>query len=110
MERIRKEYQSENEETDQSELQSVAMKIFIEKLQDIRGVESFTVEEAVCDGQTEEILSEVRKAARNLPRMDRSHLLGFIKTMFNLRDSFHKKDIQRGVEATEVTREMLIMT
>ena len=97
------EDQSQKEETSQSAMQSVALKIFIEKLQDTRGVESFTVEETVSDGQTEEILSEVRKAARNLPRMDRSHLLGFIKTMFNLRDSFHKEDIQRGVGATEVT-------
>ena len=106
MERISSEYQSQDEETDQS----TALMMFIEKLKDTRGVESFTVEETVREVKTEEILSEVRKAAKNLPRMDRSQLLGFIKTMFHLRDSFYEKDIQSGVGATEVTRELLILT
>ena len=77
--------------------------LFTEKLLESSGVEAEIVEEAIAHVEDmEEIFSVVRKRALNISEMSRSQLLGFIKTILNLRDSFYENDIQTGVQFVEV--------
>lgn len=77
--------------------------LFTEKLQESSGVEAEIVEEAIAHVEDmEEIFSVVRNRALNISEMSRSQLLGFIKTILNLRDSFLENDIQTGVQFVEV--------
>ena len=77
--------------------------LFTEKLQESSGVEAEIVEETIAHVEDmEEIFSVVRNRALNISEMSRSQLLGFIKTILNLRDSFPENDIQTGVQFVEV--------
>ena len=77
--------------------------LFTEKLLESSGVEAEIVEEAIAHVEDmEEIFSVVRNRALNISEMSRSQLLGFIKTILNLRDSFLENDIQTGVQFVEV--------
>ena len=77
--------------------------LFTEKLQESSGVEAEIVEEAIAHVEDmEEIFSVVRNRALNISEMSRSQLLGFIKTILNMRDSFLENDIQTGVQFVEV--------
>ena len=77
--------------------------LFTEKLQESSGVEAEIVEETIAHVEDmEEIFSVVRNRALNISEMSRSQLLGFIKTILNLRDSFLENDIRTGVQFVEV--------
>ena len=77
--------------------------LFTEKLQESSGVEAEIVEETIAHVEDmEEIFSVVRNRALNISEMSRSQLLGFIKTILNLRDSFLENDNQTGVQFVEV--------
>ena len=72
--------------------------VFSEQLELSKGVEDKIVEAAVVEENSEQLIGLLRKKAFVMDKMDRSQLLGFIKTVLNVRNGFLEKDYQQGVE------------
>ena len=80
-----------------------AIMSFAEKLEDCQGLEEDFVEETF--GQVEdpdEIISVLREREKRLHIMNRSQLLGFIKTVLVVRDCLLERDKAEGVNTTQV--------
>ena len=72
--------------------------VFSEQLELSKGVEDKIVEATVVEEDSENLIGLLRKKAFAMDKMDRSQLLGFIKTVLNVRNGFLEKDNQHGVE------------
>ena len=59
------------------------------------------VEAAIVEEDTEKLISVLRRKAIAMDNMDRSQLLGFIKTVLNVRNCLLEKDNQHGVEVMQ---------
>ena len=76
---------------------------FAEKLEDCQGMEEDFVEETFSQiEETEEIISVLREKEKHLRQMNRSQLLGFIKTVLVVRDCLLERDKEEGVNAIQV--------
>jgi len=72
--------------------------VFSEQLELSKGVDDKIVEATVVEEDSEKLIGLLRKKAFAMDKMDRSQLLGFIKTVLNVRNGFLEKDNQHGVE------------
>ena len=76
---------------------------FVEKMSDPAGVDLAIVQKVVEEVQrTDQIMRCLRKEARGLARMDRSHLLGFLNTLLRLKTCFLERDMEDGVQSVQV--------
>jgi len=75
--------------------------VFSEQLELSKGVEDKIVEATIIEEDSENLISVLRKKAIAMENMDRSQLLGFIKTVLNVRNCFLDKDNQHGVEVMQ---------
>ena len=75
--------------------------VFTEQLELPKGVEDKIVEAAIVEEDTEKLVSVLRRKAIAMDNMDRSQLLGFIKTVLNVRNCLLEKDNQHGVEVMQ---------
>ena len=76
---------------------------FVEKMSDPAGVDLAIVQKVVEEVQrTDQIMRCLRKEARGLARMDRSHLLGFLNTLVRLKTCFLERDMEDGVQGVQV--------
>ena len=83
--------------------QKPAILSFVEKLGDCQGLEEDFVEETFSQvEETEQIISVLREKEKNLHQMNRSQLLGFIKTVLHVRDCLLERDNTEGFNSTHV--------
>ena len=75
--------------------------VFSEQLETCKGVEDKIIEAAVVEEDSERLIGVLRKKAISMDKMDRSKLLGFIKTVLNVRNGFLEKDNPQGVEVMQ---------
>ena len=75
--------------------------VFSEQLESCKGVEDKIIEATVVEEDSEKLIGVLRKKAISMDKMDRSKLLGFIKTVLNVRNGFLEKDNPQGVEVMQ---------
>ena len=84
--------------------QKPAIMSFVERLEDCQGLEEDFVEETFSQvEETEQIICVLREKERKLHQMDRSQLLGFIKTVIHVRDRFIERDNEEGFNTIQVS-------
>ena len=62
--------------------------VFSEQLESCKGVEDKIIEATVVEEDSEKLIGVLRKKAISMDKLDRSQLLGFIKTILNVRNGF----------------------
>merc|ERR1719219_1806005 len=84
--------------------------IFAERLEDCQGLEEDFVEETFSQVEdTDEIISVLREKEKRLHQMNRSQLLGFMKSVLVVRDCLLERDKAEGVNTTqEIASSVLI--
>ena len=75
--------------------------VFSEQLESCKGVEDKIIEATVVEEDSEKLIGVLRKKAISMDKMHRSQLLGFIKTVLNVRNGFLEKDNPQGVEVMQ---------
>ena len=81
---------------------------FTEKLNQTNGVDETLAEEIVCEVEDpNRIVSIMKNKASSMEKMTRSQLVGFIKTIINLRDRFLEEEIRAGSDVMQVRISLL---
>ena len=82
---------------------------FQEKLNQDSGVNTTLVEEVIEEVEDpSQIITLMKTRANMMDQMTRSQLVGFIRTILNLRDSFTEQEIEAGTEVMTVSASILI--
>jgi len=71
--------------------------ILTEQLESPRPVDDSIIEASINEEDPEQLISLLRTKSMTMKQMDRSQLLGFVKTTIDVRNNFLEKDNQHGV-------------
>ena len=83
--------------------QKPALLSFAEKLEELQGLEEDFIDETFSQvEETKEIISVLREKEKRIHQMNRSQLLGFIKSVLLIRDCFLEREDAEGVNTTQV--------
>ena len=81
---------------------------FSSQLEREEGVDEDVIEETMADNVWEKILSVLKKRMVKVEQMERSELLGLVKTVLNARSRLAEKDCQMGVEAMQEMARLIL--
>ena len=74
---------------------------FSEQIEDTGTVEESIVEESIMEEDSEKLIGLLRRKAIAMDKLNRSQLLGFLKTVLNVRNKFLEKDNNHGVDVMQ---------
>ena len=81
---------------------------FSSQLEREEGVDEDVIEETMADNVWEKILSVLKKRMVKVEQMERSELLGLVKTVLDVRSWLAEKDCQMGVEAMQEMARLIL--
>ena len=74
---------------------------FSEQIEDTGTVEDSIIEESVTEDDSDKLIALLRTKAIAMDKLNRPQLLGFLKTVLNVRSKFLEKDDNHGVDVMQ---------